>query len=171
MSRAPACVLGIDTALRKSGLAVLEEQRQSVRVLDVAVVRCPPAWPVTRCLQALVTAIEERIERFHPTVMVVEGIFFCRNARTAIRLGEARGAVLSCAVRAGIPVYEYEPRRVKKAIVGWGQADKTQVNRMISARLNLAEPPEEDAADAMAIALCHLQRSGSDIEGVGSVPL
>lgn len=150
--------MGVDTALRKSGLAVVEEAGDSTRAVEFSVVRCPDAWPVSRCLATLQEAIEDRIGRFRPDAVAVEGIFFCRNVRTAVRLGEARGAVLAAAARRSIPVFEYEPKLVKKAVVGWGGADKSQVARMISARLGLAEDPPEDAADALAIALCHLQR-------------
>ncbi len=151
-------VMGVDTALRKTGLAVVEEAGDAVRSIEFSVVRFPAAWPVSRCLGALQEAVEDRIERFQPGALALEGVFFCRNARTAIRLGEARGAVLAAAARRSVPVFEYEPRLVKKAVVGRGGADKSQVVRMIRARLGLAEDPPEDAADALAIAVCHLQR-------------
>lgn len=158
MAPAAMRVMGVDTALRKTGLAVVEEAGDATRSVDFSVVRCPDSWPVSRCLAALQVAVEERIERFRPDALALEGVFFCRNVRTAVRLGEARGTVLAAAARRSVPVFEYEPRLVKKAVVGWGGADKSQVARMISARLGLAEDPPEDAADALAIALCHLQR-------------
>ncbi|MDZ4197783.1 MAG: crossover junction endodeoxyribonuclease RuvC [Kiritimatiellia bacterium] len=158
MPRDVVRVMGVDTALRKSGLAVVEEIGSQVRVLDASVIRCPASWLVTRCLGRLRVEVEDRLAQFQPEALAIEGVFFCRNARTALRLGEARGAVLAAAAHAEVPVFEYEPRLVKKAVVGWGGADKSQMIRMIAARLSLPEDPQEDAADALALALCYLQR-------------
>lgn len=165
LTSGPVRVMGVDTALRKSGVAVLEERGSVTRVIESDVIRCPAAWPVSRCLRRLSEEIAGRLERCRPSAVAIEGIFYCRNAKTAMRLGEARGVVISCAARADVPVYEYEPRRVKKAVVGRGGADKTQIARMVAARLDLENPPPEDASDAMAIALCHLQRYGGGAIG------
>lgn len=158
MLRAAIRVLGVDTALRKSGIAVVEECGTEVQSLEYAVIRCAASWRVSRCLLTLQEQVEDRIVRFHPDAIALEGVFFCRNALTALRLGEARGVVLAAAARRSVPVFEYEPKTVKKAVVGWGAADKSQVVQMIRMRLSLKEDPPEDAADALAIAICHLQR-------------
>lgn len=103
----------------------------------------------------------EVIDRTRPDAAAIEGVFFCKNIKTVLMLGEARGVVIAaCAVR-GIPVYEYAPRRVKQAVVGIGSAEKAQVAKMVMTLLALREEPQEDAADALAVAICHLHnRSG-----------
>ena len=98
----------------------------------------------------------EVIDRTRPEAAAIEGIFFCKNIKTVMMLGEARGVVIAaCAVK-GVPVYEYAPRRVKQAVVGFGGAEKGQVARMVMSLLALREEPQEDAADALALAICHL---------------
>jgi crossover junction endodeoxyribonuclease RuvC len=150
-------VMGVDTALRKTGIAVVEERGPDIRVIEFAVVRCPGTWLASRCLKTLQEEVEDRLSRFQLDAIALEGVFFCRNIQTVLRLGEARGAVMAAAARRSIPLFEYEPRRVKKAVVGWGGADKSQVARLIRARFGLDADPPEDAADALAIAVCHLQ--------------
>lgn len=98
--------------------------------------------------------------RGKPDAVALEGGFFCKNVKTAVILGEARGVVIAACAGAGVPVYEYSPRRVKQAVVGFGNAGKEQVQKMVMAILRLDEKPHEDAADALAIALCHLHTVG-----------
>ena len=86
----------------------------------------------------------------------IEGILYSRNVKTAVALGHARGVVIAACAAAGVPVYEYAPRRVKQALVGHGGADKVQVRKMVMTLLNLADEPGEDAGDALAMAICHL---------------
>ena len=95
------------------------------------------------------------IDREKPDTVAIEGIFFCKNVKTAFILGEARGTVISTCAGAGLPVYEYAPRKVKQGVVGRGAADKSQVAQMIKTLLGLKEIPQNDAADALAIAYCH----------------
>jgi crossover junction endodeoxyribonuclease RuvC len=95
------------------------------------------------------------ISCYAPDAAAVEGIFYCRNVKTAVLLGEARGVVVSVCARAGLPVFEYSPRRVKQALVGRGEAAKEQVASMVVRLLGLKEIPQEDSADALAIAICH----------------
>ena len=96
------------------------------------------------------------INRLEPRAVAIEGVFFARNVKTSVVLGEARGAVIAAAAGAGLPVYEYQPRRVKQAVAAYGAAGKEQVRRMVMTLLNLEHEPPEDAADALAIAFCHL---------------
>lgn len=116
----------------------------------------PASYPHSRCLNRIDTELRRIIDRTRPDAAAIEGIFFCKNVKTAVVLGEARGVVIAACAAAGVPVFEYAPRRVKQALVGFGGADKSQVGKMISAMLGLAERPEEDAADALAMAICHL---------------
>jgi len=116
----------------------------------------PASYPHSRCLNRIDVEVRKIIERTKPDAVSIEGIFFCKNVKTAVVLGEARGVVVAACAASGVPVYEYAPRRVKQALVGFGGADKSQVGKMITAMLGLSEQPEEDAADALAMAICHL---------------
>jgi crossover junction endodeoxyribonuclease RuvC len=100
-----------------------------------------------------------------PDAAAVEGGFFFKNAKVAMVLGEVRGVAISSCAAAGVPVYEYSPRRAKQNVTGWGAAPKEQVARMVSSVLGLAEAPPADAADALALALCHAQTSGGLLKG------
>lgn len=116
----------------------------------------PASYTHSRCLNRIDIEVRKIIERTKPDAVSIEGIFFCKNVKTAVVLGEARGVVIAACAASGVPVYEYAPRRVKQALVGFGGADKSQVGKMITAMLGLSEQPEEDAADALAMAICHL---------------
>ena len=129
--------------------------------LAYELIKNPPSRSRSACLAHLHHALSAIIAREKPDALAVEGVFFCKNLKTAVVLGEARGAVLAAAAAAGIPVHEYAPRRVKQAVVGHGNASKEQVRRMIMKLLNLQEEPHTDASDALAIALCHLQTVNS----------
>ena len=111
--------------------------------------------PLTACLRAIHAKVAELIAEFRPDVMSVESVISGKNAGTMLVLGEARGAVLTAAADAGVPVYEYEPRRMKRAICGNGLAEKEQIQRMVKTLLGLAELPQNDAADALGLAICH----------------
>lgn len=152
-------VLGIDTALRASGVGVVARDGSRFTALDCGVIRTPASRPMSECLVNLRAGLLEVIARSSPTAVAIEGAFFHRNPRTAFTLGQARGvAILTCAEQ-NLPVFEYAPRRVKQAVVGFGAAGKEQVQHMVQRLLNLPTLPPPDAADALALALCHLQSS------------
>ena len=151
----PARILGVDTSLRSTGLGLIQVRGSRLEVVEQALVKNPAAWSLSRCLVHLHTAIGEILERGKPGIVAIEGIFFCKNVRTAVILGEARGVVIAACGAAGVSVYEYSPRRVKQAVVGFGGAGKDQVIRMVTSLLGLSAAPAEDAADALAIAICH----------------
>ena len=155
MPRNPVRILGIDAALRVTGLGAVESSGGACRAVEFGLVSNPASRPVSECLVRLRTGIAECIDRVRPAAVALEGIFYCRNVRTAITLGAARGAVLIACAEAGLPVYEYAPRDVKRAVTGRGGAEKAQVAHMIAAILGLERPPPEDAADALALAVCH----------------
>ncbi len=165
--RAGERVLGVDTALRCTGVGVVEARAGVPRVLEYGVLRNPAARPRSACLAHLQAGIARLIERHAPTAVAIEGVFYFRNARTAMVLGEARGAVIAAAAQTGLPVFEYAPRTVKQALTGWGAADKSQVAKMVAALCRLNPPPAADAADALAIALCHLQHAAARRRGAG----
>ncbi|HEY8240896.1 MAG TPA: crossover junction endodeoxyribonuclease RuvC [Kiritimatiellia bacterium] len=149
-------VLGVDTSLRCTGYGVVDARGSSLTAVESGVIKTPASQPHSACLQRLDEGIRDLIKRAHPDVVAVEGIFFCKNVRTAVTLGEARGVVIAACATAGLAVYEYAPRKVKRGVVGHGSAHKSQVGRMIKAMLKLDVEPEEDAADALAIAICHV---------------
>jgi crossover junction endodeoxyribonuclease RuvC len=148
-------LLGIDTALRSTGYGIIEARGNSLTAVAYGCIRIPADRPLSACLAALHAGIDDLIARHAPAAAVLEGVFFCKNVRTAVVLGEARGAVISACAARNVPVFEYSPRRVKQAVVGHGDADKSQVRRMIMSLLGLRDEPQEDAGDALAVALCH----------------
>lgn len=146
-------ILGIDTSLRCTGLGVLDAEKGNITAVDFGLIKNARTLKGSECLQRLYTGILEFIETYQPDQIAIEGIFFCRNVRTAIILGQARGAVITAC--GTVPVYEYSPRSVKQAVTGSGRAHKQQVGHMMTNLLNLRTIPPEDAADALAIAYAH----------------
>ncbi len=149
-------VLGIDTSLRSTGVGVVESRGSAISAVEYGRLHNTDRLLLSECLRRLDAGIRELIVRTRPEVAAIEDIFFCKNARTALVLGEARGVVIAACAASGLPVFAYAPRRVKQAIAGNGAADKSQVCKMVMALLALKEAPQEDAADALAIAVCHL---------------
>ena len=148
-------ILGIDTSLRSTGYGVLSVEGSRMRMLDCGNIPNRATLPLTACLKAIHAKVAELIAAYRPNVMAVESVIYGKNAGTMLVLGEARGAVLTAAADAGLSVYEYEPRRMKKALCGNGLAEKEQVQRMVKTLLNLPELPQNDAADALGLAICH----------------
>ena len=149
-------ILGIDTSLRSTGYGVLAVEGSRLRMLECGNIPNKASLPLTACLKAIHAKVAELIAAYKPDVMAVESVIYGKNAGTMLVLGEARGAVLTAAVDAGVPVYEYEPRRMKKAICGNGLAEKEQIQRMVKTLLGLSELPQNDAADALGLAICHV---------------
>lgn len=154
MDRA-GCVLGLDVSLRCTGYGVVAPEGSRVVARDSGTIPVAAGLPLTECLRRIHRTVAGLVDRWGPVAVAVEGGFFHRNARTAMILGQARGAAI-CACGA-TPVFEYAPRKVKQAVVGYGAADKSQVAAMVVRILSLAADPPEDAADALAIAVCHVQ--------------
>ena len=151
-------VMGVDTSLRSTGVGIVEAEGGRVRAIAHGTIPFPASARHSACLAGLYRAIQEWLAQTTPDAAALEGVFFSRNLRTTLILGEARGVVMAACAEAGIPVFEYAPRLVKQAVGGVGGADKRQVRRMVMAMLGLREEPREDAGDALAIALCHLHR-------------
>ncbi|MFI5236169.1 MAG: crossover junction endodeoxyribonuclease RuvC [Gemmatimonadales bacterium] len=126
-------------------------------LVECGVIRTAAGSPLAERLQTIHAGVTELLERHHPDILAVEGIFYARNVRTTIVLGHARGVILLAAAAAGCPVAEYSPAVVKKTVVGRGAATKPQVGYMVAQLLRLTRAPSPaDAADAVAIALTHL---------------
>jgi len=152
-------VLGVDPSLRGTGYGIIRLAQPQAQVLVHGTIRCPAGWERSRCLGRIAEVLRAEIKRFSPAVCVVEGLFYAQNLKTALIMGEARGASLSAVAEAGLEVYELATRKVKLAIVGYGGAQKLAVAKMVQRLLGLAEPPEPDAADALALALAFAQET------------
>ena len=148
-------ILGIDTSLRSSGYGVLVTEGSRMRSLEAGRIRNAPKLPLSECLRTIHARVAELIAQYSPDVVAIESVIYGKNAGTMLVLGEARGAVITAAADAGLSIYEYEPRRVKMAVCGNGLAEKEQVQRMVKTLLGLQELPQNDAADALAIAITH----------------
>ena len=148
-------ILGVDTSLRSTGYGVLETAGSRLRALDYGNIPNDRKLPVSECLVRIHAKIAELVATWNPDVLAVEKVIYGKNANTMMVLGEARGAVIVAGAAAGKPVFEYEPRRVKMSVCGNGLAEKEQVQRMVKTLLALPELPQNDAADALAMAVCH----------------
>ncbi len=149
-------VLGVDTSLRSTGFGVVDCEGSRLKAVEYGAIKAPRTLSLSECLHKINTGVTGVIERLSPAAVAIEGVFFSKNVKTTLMLGEARGAVITACTIKSIPVYEYAPRSVKQAVVGFGGAEKDQVARMVMSLLALREQPQEDAADALAIAICHL---------------
>ncbi|MGH2750331.1 MAG: crossover junction endodeoxyribonuclease RuvC [Actinomycetota bacterium] len=154
-------VLGIDPGVATMGYGVVERAGSKPRALAFGVIRTSAGETQARRLMALRDALGEIMRRHRPEEVAVERLFFTSNAKTAMAVGQASGVALATAAEAGLAVSDYTPNEVKQSVVGFGGASKAQVQVMVAAVLGLAEPPRPpDAADACALAICHLNRSG-----------
>lgn len=151
-------VLGIDPGIGTTGYGVVgEDEHGEVRLVAYGAIETTPGEPMPERLHALHTAVCALLAEHHPESVAVEQLFFGRNVTTAISVGQARGVVLLAAAQAGLAVYEYKPAEVKQALSGYGNADKRQMQEMVRMLLNLDHIPRpDDAADAVAVAVCHL---------------
>lgn len=165
MSNPPApltrIILGIDPGTAITGYGVVgETERGEFELLACGVIRTEAGEEMHLRLLEIFRDLKALIAEFRPDEMAVEKLFFGRNVTTAITVGQARGAALLAAAEQGLTIAEYTPAEIKQAITGYGSADKRQIQEMVQRILNLPHPPHpDDAADGVAIAVCHLQRS------------
>jgi crossover junction endodeoxyribonuclease RuvC len=152
-------ILGVDPSLRGTGYGVICPGKPFPKTLAHGTICCPGGWSHSRCLVKIVQELRSILAAHQPAVCAMEGLFFAQNLQTALIMGEARGAALATIAEAGVEIFELAPRRVKQAIVGYGAAQKLAVAKMVQRMLSLAETPEPDAADALALALAHAQQS------------
>lgn len=152
-------IIAVDPAIRNTGYAVLEGDPRKPTLITYDVIRIPNTTTQSAALSAIRSHLVHVIKTYEPDEMAVEGIIYVQSHRTAITMGAARAAALIAAADHGLSVFEYAPRKVKLAVVGKGTADKSQVSFMVRALLGLTELPPADAADAIAVALAHLQAS------------
>lgn len=147
-------ILGIDPGSRLTGFGILELDGTQARYITSGCIRTGSGRLPQR-LKAIVEGVAELIDTHQPDEMAIEKVFMNRNADSALKLGQARGAAISAIVVRDLPVHEYSANEIKQAIVGRGHADKTQIQFMVKNLLNLPALPQADAADALACALCH----------------
>jgi crossover junction endodeoxyribonuclease RuvC len=154
-----ARILGIDPGSTVTGFAVVEEGAQP-RSIIIDCIRLPRAAFAVR-LGLIFERLSEIIEQYRPDEMAIEDVFVSRNASSALKLGQARGAAICAGAAKGLPVSEYTPTQIKQAIVGRGHADKTQIQHMVRMLLGVTTPLQADAADAAGVAVCHIHHSRS----------
>jgi len=156
-------VLGVDSGSLCTGYGVVQSDGRLHRALDWGAIRNPPSATQAERLANICKNLREIMRRFSPSILALEGVFYCKNAQSALKLGQVRGVVMMAAVEEGLEVREFSPAEVKLGVTGYGRADKAQVQAMVKAILGLAKPPEpHDAADALALALCALNRQAWD---------
>lgn len=148
-------ILGIDPGSRATGYGLIEQQGNRLLHLDNGAIMTRSSAPLAVRLEQIYSRLEELIEQFQPDAVAVEQVFVAKNPASALKLGHARGVALLAGVKAGLPVAEYTALQVKSAVVGYGRAAKSQVQQMTRTLLNLPEIAQEDAADALAVAICH----------------
>jgi crossover junction endodeoxyribonuclease RuvC len=153
-------IFGLDPSLRSTGYGIIQVEGRTTRALAFGVIKNSPKIVPSRCLVAIRREVCDLVQEYQPDAAAVEGVIYLQNFQTAITLGAARGAALLALAEAGLPIYEYAPKRVKAAATGHGGAQKAQVSFMMRALLGLTENPPPDAADALAIALTHAQNTG-----------
>lgn len=153
-SAAAAVVLGVDPGSRVTGFGVLRCAGAQLEYVGSGCIRVADGEQPER-LRRIFDGLTEIIERYNPSEFAIEQVFVARSADSALKLGQARGAAIVAAARLDLPVFEYSARRVKQSVVGTGAAGKEQVQHMVCALLGLAAAPQADAADALAVALCH----------------
>lgn len=147
-------ILGIDPGSRTTGWGIVEQIGNRVVHVDNGLIRLPDS-PIAERLAIIFKEVSSLVERFKPSAMAIEQVFVARNTRSALVLGHARGVAMVAGSINQLPIAEYAPRAIKQAIVGTGTASKEQIQQMIKMLLRLPEPPATDAADALAVAICH----------------
>lgn len=149
-------IMGIDPGFAIVGYGIVNYRGNQFKVLDYGVIETSASMPLPDRLLSIEKGLVNLIADYKPEAVCVEDLYFNTNSKTAIKVGQGRGVALLCSAKAGIPVFEYTPLQVKQGVTGYGRADKNQVQYMVKVLLSLAEIPKpDDAADALAIAICH----------------
>ena len=155
-------ILGIDPGVATIGFGLVEASRACVKLLQYGVITTPAGLPLSTRLHQISQDLSQLLQTFRPDEAAVEELFFSKNITTGIAVAHGRGVILLEVERAGVPVYEYTPMQVKQAVAGYGGADKRQVMLMTQRLLSMREVPRpDDAADALAIAICHARSATS----------
>jgi crossover junction endodeoxyribonuclease RuvC len=162
-------VFGIDPGSSRTGYGCVQSDGSRHRLIVCGAITNPASRSFPEKLKIIHVELGMLIARHRPDVVAIENLFHAVNARSALKLGHARGVAMLAAVEAGVPIVEYTPAEVKQSVVGYGRAEKGQVQSMVQLLLGLTEPPTPfDASDALAIAVCHLHRMS--LRGVAGLP-
>jgi len=149
-------ILGVDPGTATTGYGIIEEKAGKIKLVDYGVIITEPKQPLEARLEIIYDQLGDIIDEYDPEEIAVEELFFSTNVKTAMAVGQARGVILLAAKKSGALISEYTPNQVKNGICGYGGADKKQVQKMVQMILKLDEMPQpDDAADALAIAICH----------------
>ncbi|MBS5835099.1 MAG: crossover junction endodeoxyribonuclease RuvC [Acetobacter sp.] len=148
-------ILGLDPSLSSTGWGIVEVENNRLRYVADGFIKTDPKLPIYDRLAVIHRALNEVIETYHPQEAAIEQVFLNENPTSTIKLGMARGVVILAPALFGIPVCEYEPTKVKKAVVGVGRAEKSQVETMVKILLPGCKPKNNDSSDALAMAICH----------------
>ena len=155
-------IMGIDPGIATIGFGLVDSQKSSLRYVTCGVITTPAHTPLSARLDQIYTDLGELLEAFHPDQISIEELFFDKNITTGISVAHGRGVILLAAYRHNIPVFEYTPMQVKQSVVGYGLAEKRQVIDMVRRILSMPSPPKpDDAADAVALAICHARSATS----------
>lgn len=152
-------VIGVDPGSRSCGYGILESDNGSLRHITSGAIIPPASDSLSKRLQAIYSSLVDIIELHSPDFMSIEDIFFAKNAKSSIKLGQARGVAILAGENSGIEIFEYSPTKVKLAVTGSGRAKKFEIMKMISYILDIEEFEKSDISDAIAIALCHINMS------------
>jgi crossover junction endodeoxyribonuclease RuvC len=165
-------VFGIDPGTDRTGYGCVETDGSRHRLVTCGAIKTPSSATFPQKLLVIHSRLTTLLRECRPDSVAIENLFYATNARSALKLGHARGVAMLAAVEAGVTVAEYTPAEIKRAVVGYGRAEKTQVQQMIKLLLGLAEVPSpHDAADALAVAICHVHaQPPSTIAGIVAVP-
>ena len=148
-------IIGIDPGSRVTGYGIIEKYGHRLGFVSCGTIRTEKEKNFSRRLLIIFEGLSEVLVCHQPEVAAVEDVFVAHNPRSALKLGQARGTAVVAAMKQGIEVYDYSPRMIKQAVAGYGQAQKDQVQHMVCALLELSTAPTNDAADALAVAICH----------------
>ncbi|MDQ6950993.1 MAG: crossover junction endodeoxyribonuclease RuvC [Mariprofundales bacterium] len=147
-------ILGIDPGSRKAGVGIIEAEGNRIRHIHHTTIHCvDPVF--TQRLGILFAGLKQVITEFHPDMVAIEDVFMGKNASSALKLGQARGALIAACANASLPIASYSPTLVKQSLIGYGRAEKGQMQYMVGMLLALPGKIQEDAADALAVAICH----------------
>lgn len=152
-------ILGIDPGSLNTGYGVIEDNGNGIRLILAGCVTNTTRDKIDKRFSKIYSELKEIIQKTQPEIVALENVIYCNNTKIAIKLGEARGVAILTAVEAGIPVTEYAPKKIKQAVVGHGSASKQQVQGMVRHLLGLKDTPPPDVADALAVAICHLNQA------------
>ncbi|PID77021.1 MAG: crossover junction endodeoxyribonuclease RuvC [Deltaproteobacteria bacterium] len=158
-------ILGIDPGSRITGYGIIEADCGRVWVVSCGVIKTSPDCRFSHRINEIFDGINQVIQFHDPAVAAIEDVFVSQNPRSALKLGQARGAAVVAAMQNGLMVYDYTPKMVKQSVAGYGQAEKKQVQHMVKVLLNLPGQPRSDAADALAVAICHASQGRIAGEG------